>query len=614
MDAYEKLAQAADPYAALAAPASVKRKTSIVGRVASSAAEGFKEGFGGPVQGPSPFVEKNLIGTGPLSAITRPLLEGIPAAVQATGKTIAGLISGAAGAVGQGLEEAGVPGAKEQVTGMTRQVMQLPIIPELTGPGALAARGGVKPQVVGPSGKLEEGALEASQILSARGATMPAQKLTSSAALDQLSNVASSSILGGGRMRRADEKAQDAAQAAVQEVVDQYTSTASKTDVGEMLQNAVGDAADTFRATARGAYRAVDDAMKQEVGGNGGVVDLRPAKAKALEIYNEIAKGLEKPDSYGWLNNLLTKGDFVPFEDAQLIRSDLLGIGRNAQDVITGKAQAYGKRLAPSVDAAMETAATNVGPAALTAWRDANNLWKSGKETFNSQVVKAVANKDPELVYQSLVKNGRPASVRRVRELVSKEQWQDIQGQFIRDMIVEATDVDGTVLGSKFLAQIQKYKKGDIYKEVVTDSEISGYLEDLARTVRLTQKGNASGSFKLRTSISNAGYVPEIYAAYSLTSGGGVVLNGAILLGPRAISHILTSKKLSKWLTEGMGNPSGSLKGDKAARNLISALVAAGVIDRNQSPTQNLNMLNADQARALQQQKARNVPMVPTGP
>lgn len=196
------------------------------------------------------------------------------------------------------------------------------------------------------------------------------------------------------------------------------------------------------------------------------------------------------------------------------------------------------------------------------------------------------------------------------------EIWHSVQGQFIQDMVAKATD--GTeISGDKLVKAISGFEQGGIYKEIMHDAEVAQRWKTLARTLQLTQKGNQTSAFKLRTTLTS-GALPEIYAMYQIASGRGSVLNGAILLGPTVISRIMTSPRLARWMIDGVGNPSGSIRGTNAARNLITALVANGVVDRNQNPIENLNKLNAatSQANALHNadQLRRQQGMVPIGP
>lgn len=465
------------------------------------------------------------------------------------------------------------------------------------------------PKYKAPSSKLEPGAAVAEQLLPGQ---IPAQKLTTSPWMDAASNIAESSILGGGRMRKAGEKAADAARGLIDQFAQQWT-TNSKEHVGEIVQNAVSDSADLFKQAARGAYKAVDDAMNYETNGAyQGIVDMRPIKEEVVKIFGEIKGGLPSTTTgYGFLNDLLQKPDFVSFEDAQLIRSDLLGIGRNITETIPGRGQTYSKRLSPLMDQSMEQAATNVGPEALRTWRDANALWKDGIENFNSNVIKAIANKDPESVYGAAVRNGLPGTIRRVRDIVSKsnpDAWKSVQGQYLQDLIAKSSDkADGTIDGQKLLGNINEAKRNGTLQEVFTDPDTVQYMGDLAQTLRLAQKGNTLGGFKLRTTISNAGFVPELYAVYQLSQGKGIVTNGAILLTPTALSLMLTKPALRGFLLKGINEPAGSIKGQSAIRNLLSGLAASGAVDLKQNPTDNLNRLNAAQQSALSGQSLQQM-------
>jgi hypothetical protein len=69
--------------AAPLAGASAAQQPGMLSRIGGAAVEGFQEGYGGPVQGASPWVRQNLIGNLPVvSQVDQFLLDTIPQAVR----------------------------------------------------------------------------------------------------------------------------------------------------------------------------------------------------------------------------------------------------------------------------------------------------------------------------------------------------------------------------------------------------------------------------------------------------------------------------------------------------------------------------------------------------
>jgi hypothetical protein len=133
-DAWRQAPLASQQPAWKQAPLANAPQGSALARVGNAAVEGFGEGWGGPVQGASPFVRETFIDPAApgIKQLNQFLLETVPAAVQDVGKGVSGAVGGLASGVGQTLEELGVSGAREQAEGLTRQVMSLPVAPEMS--------------------------------------------------------------------------------------------------------------------------------------------------------------------------------------------------------------------------------------------------------------------------------------------------------------------------------------------------------------------------------------------------------------------------------------------------------------------------------------------------
>lgn len=433
------------------------------------------------------------------------------------------------------------------------------------GAGAAVAKGAEK--VLAPfASTVEKGVGKAQELLDKAGAVLTPGKATDSTTLQLLENAADVSIFGIGRLRGVQQKAEDTAAMFVKDFATAFQSRASKEEVGAFMQEALESGADAFRAAGRAQYKAIDQAFGNTL------VDISGVQKAAVEIAAKAEKGLGSPEIKRITDSILSKEPSVDWETAQILRSDLLGIGRNASELVAGKSKGAAKELAGSMDAAMETAAKGLSADAASAWRGANDFWKSGAETFNSQVIKSLARRDPEAVFDAAIRNGRPGTIRKVREIVEPEDWTAVQGQYLDDLIRRSSDATGERIdGSKLLANMKSM--GDGMKELFPDAAARESLNELANTLRLSQKRLDNGQMRMTLTLGQGA------AIIGLLSGNLEEASAATLIAPAALARVLTNRMAVKWLTTGISVPAGSKAGIEAATKLGAFLAKEGLTD-----------------------------------
>lgn len=90
------------------------------------------------------------------------------------------------------------------------------------------------------------------------------------------------------------------------------------------------------------------------------------------------------------------------FGTGQKLRSDLLEFGRNNPDIVAGHGDDMVRELAGGVDDALAGGSSQLTPAQLQTFRDANAAWRDMKETYDdpsSPLYHAVRSDDPSLLY-----------------------------------------------------------------------------------------------------------------------------------------------------------------------------------------------------------------------
>lgn len=440
------------------------------------------------------------------------------------------------------------------------------------GVGSMLAKGfqkGVKPLV----GKLHEGAEATIDRLRGEGGILTPGLATRSHTMDLVENAAGASLVGGGRVLRTQEKAQEIIQQQTQDFVNRFWDKASIVEAGELIQQAVENKLDVFSTAARAHYRKVDELTA------GASVNISGLKAQAKQLQMTIAAGLPSgaPGASQMLKDVMKKPDVVSFADAAALRSDLLSIARGGADLIPGKAKGLAKKLAGDMDRAMQAGAKDMSDDALRAWRTANAFWRKGKDQFNSQLLKSIARKDPEMVFQTAIKNARPNSIKQVRKVVgaNTDEWKKIQGQWLNDIFTKSTDVEGTLDGKKFLRQI-KGMGDDALKELFPAGADRSTLLELGNALRITQGKPDTGGLRLVVQFAQAGAVAGIFM--SAGSSDATSAAAMTLLTPYALSRIITNKTAAKWLSVGLRAPKGSDTAIRATSQLTGWLAREGLL------------------------------------
>jgi len=254
-----------------------------------------------------------------------------------------------------------------------------------------------------------------------------------------------------------------------------------------VIQDIVKGGITAFGAEARSLARVIDNLSPEKI------VDYTSVLNLAEKLLAQSEAGLGSAASL--VKKVLKKGNRASFEDAQILRSELLSVGRTTgPGIFDPKAAATAaKRLSGVVDAAMERAARSLArkgtkgraaptnPRVLRAWRDLNAFWKSGADEFNSSLMKTIVDSDPDVVFDTLIKAGKPSNIKRLRNIIVKtevgfrpktrtgkpasliaaagrsKRWEAIQGEFFRRALFNSTDTSESLIGSKLVSELKKF-------------------------------------------------------------------------------------------------------------------------------------------------------------
>lgn len=403
----------------------------------------------------------------------------------------------------------------------------------------------------------------------------PAQK-TDNAIVDTLEEVAEKSFTGSQTFKKFRLQNERGFNSYVQSVTDKISGQASTRlgaeETGILLRDTLEGGANAFNAAGRALYKNVDELT-------GGVyprfmseiVDMTPLQSMASKIQAEQQRGVVTSGKLNTiLDNILNKRARVSFEDAQMIRSDLLAVTRQIDELVPGRAEGAAKRLASIMDRSMEDAARNLSGDALGAWRAANKFWKQGKETFNNKFVKNLMKQlenEPAIVINKIFQNGRPAQIRRIKGMVNEKTWNTLKSGYLEKLLLDSTSVDGQILGKSFLGKLKK--AGDpVLNETFTGSELAK-IRNIGTIANTIQKPIGGGGGMLIQLTQAAAIVGLFF--------GQTEKAAPFLLGPYAIAKLMTHPKGHALFAQGLKTPVRSPQAVNIATKIGAIVSEIGV-------------------------------------
>ena len=237
--------------------------------------------------------------------------------------------------------------------------------------------------------------------------------------IDIAENVTEKSLFGGGKLIKARKGAETLTNKFLDDYIANYGDI-TRSDYGDLLQRAITGNVDEWKIAAKGAYQALDDKLRVVSGG--ARVDITNLKKTAQGLLDE-AKPTERlqGDALKVLRTVLDKDDFVPFQVANSMRSEFLGVTRSTNELISGKSQRYAATLAKEITETLDDVGkSNLSPSVREAYTKAQKIWRDGSEVFNTKLINKLIREDPEQVFKTLIKPERPSTVQKVFKAINK--------------------------------------------------------------------------------------------------------------------------------------------------------------------------------------------------
>ena len=179
----------------------------------------------------------------------------------------------------------------------------------------------------------------------------------------------------------------------------------------------------------------------------GGITSGRqagPAEFAARDALLEALKRAEVP-----VEQLESR--VLTFTQARNVRSALGEIIRDADRSGNSRLKGVASQFFKTIDEDMEAAAGGPDSELGKAFRTANNLWRSMKETFDEGVLKRAAEVEPRLVLDAIVKPGRVDEIWKARNTIGAEGWQKIAARHFQSLLTD--EKTGAQVAGKELAK-----------------------------------------------------------------------------------------------------------------------------------------------------------------
>lgn len=436
---------------------------------------------------------------------------------------------------------------------------------------------------------------------------------------DIMENIAENSIFGGKAVKATKERAKQIGEAAVNDMASKFTRVNDKTDLGILFNKTISNSQKMFDDSANIFYKNVDDALAKEGVKDSKIIDLEPMRGELAKLLEQTplrkmqagTRGLIE-DNLEYINSLAkVDKDAVTtykasFEEANKLRSDILRLGRDltAKDAATFKnaqrvaAQQITKALQ------QETIPESVKKAAETA----NAFYRKGTAEFNDQIIGGIMKKNPDDIFQMIVRGGdKPFTIRKTKEVL--QRLQKLKGPDGKSILKEgeAENLQASLKGHFLSEMLRSGRTAESqYGSYLSANKMNTYLAKNKNVFEELFQGNAAKAGKSATGeikqvedvlnalsfaqgkLSREGGLPGGVAVQLLQAGaaGQILFMGepraesvGILLSPYIMGKLLLNKGFNKLLIDGITAPNIS-KARPVMDKLVNRMVAEGLIDR----------------------------------
>jgi hypothetical protein len=202
-----------------------------------------------------------------------------------------------------------------------------------------------------------------------------------------------------------------------------------------------------------------------------------------IDNLSETAKSSE---AVRLIENIRNESRTLPFSEMQALRSELLKISRNSNDVtLVG----LSKNLSSILDQNMETAAKEAGDDVYALWRNANAVTREGYETFKTDLLsRLILNdiKSAEYVGEGIYRKGSVTAIKELEKAAKRAELLTNDAEY-KVLIEEAAKSNPRKYG-------ELLNKKVISKEIMDTARL-GYYQSVLNDVRQTLPDYPNESF-----------------------------------------------------------------------------------------------------------------------
>ena len=383
-------------------------------------------------------------------------------------------------------------------------------------------------------------------------------------------NIAEKSLaatMGGGVITKGKEQAEQLAIRALRTYPDQFGSQGgTQVERSQRIQGRYQQELEAFKARMDAGYATVDRLNAQ----NPMYVDLRPVKQMAIGRWLEHEQGLLDPGTTKFVEDILNKPDFVPFQAAARLRSDALK-RRDPDVAVQGQVSALGESLSRVVDQQMDLAGQRLNPQALAAWRLVNRMYKGdpargivGIQQFEDPAIARLMQGSPDQLAPSLFGKNRPVRMDALKQMLGRPaDITEFRRLFTEHLVTEAgADPSGKTLSNVL------FKYGDTLESVMGRQHAND-LRAIATAMERAQGGSFGAQSQGLIRVGQGSVAMSMM--YSNMQPGRAA---AVMIIPGALSWLLMRPQVAHWLSIGYNLPPTAREAIKVAAR-IKALAKA---------------------------------------
>ena len=411
-------------------------------------------------------------------------------------------------------------------------------------------------------------------------------------AIDIVENISEKALFAGGKIIRARKGAETALTNELKGFVDNFSNVTTREDAGELALDAIQNSLDYFRVNAKKRYDKLAEAATVEKTIDGKKVrvpisvDVTESKKLAEKLLQETKPTARlAPGARDVLLTVKELDNTVSFSTANNVRSELLGVSRSFTDAIKGKS-AYNagkmvKSITNDIDKTIDSVPTNL----RKLYDEAQTFYKQGVEKYNKKIIRNLAEKAPEEVYQTLIKPNRPTTIKTLMDILKETKDKEIRGELI-------DSIKGTMIGDIVNRSQLTKKKIDanyvqkefgkfgrsVLNQIFEPREIRR-LDNLLEGLQVAQQKSVGEGIPgaIFIQLTQAGM------AFGLLQGNLTTEAGIVLLGPIGIARMLTNPRIVNLLRKGFQLNPGSKEAYTNASQIIGAMVSNNIISEDEA-------------------------------